>query len=111
MEILKSQEIEESSETTTDKTKKKIKANKSIDKVTLNLVRTIRLTINDLSDDEGWAYLGDVGNLLQKKMPNFDSRNYGFPKLTKLISSTKKFEVEKRENQKGALKLIYVKNK
>ncbi len=108
LEILKAQEIEEISETNK---KKKTETSKSIDKVNIGLVRTIRLTINDLSDDEGWAYLGDVGNLLQKKMPNFDSRNYGFQKLTKLISSTKKFEIEKRENPKGRFKLMYVRNK
>lgn len=111
LEILKTQEIEETSEATTGKPKKKKVIQKSIDEITLNLIRTIRLTINDLSDDDGWAYLGDIGNLLQKKMPNFDSRNYGFQKLTKLISSTKKFEIEKRENQKGRFKLMYVKNK
>ena len=32
-------------------------------------------TISDLSDEDGWAFLGDVGSLLQKKQPNFDSRN------------------------------------
>ncbi|WP_255434059.1 OST-HTH/LOTUS domain-containing protein [Carboxylicivirga sp. M1479] len=35
-----------------------------------------------MSDDDGWAFLGDVGSLLQKKRPNFDPRNYGFQKLT-----------------------------
>ncbi|MBE63562.1 MAG: Maebl, partial [Flammeovirgaceae bacterium] len=50
--------------------------------------------------------------LLQKKQPNFDSRNYGFQKLTPMISSISKFEIEQRENQKGGkYKLIYVKNK
>ncbi len=110
LEILKQQEVHEEEQEEKNKTTKKA-IQKAVDKVTLKLIRTIRLTINDLSDDEGWAYLGDVGNLLQKKMPNFDARNYGFQKLTKLISSTKKFEIEKRENQKGRFKLIYVRNK
>ena len=111
LEILK-QEEEVHTEEQEEKNKTTKKAHqKAVDKVTLKLIRTIRLTINDLSDDEGWAYLGDVGNLLQKEMPNFDARNYGFQKLTKLISSTKKFEIEKRENQKGRFKLIYVRNK
>ena len=47
----------------------------------------------------------------QKKQPNFDSRNYGFQKLTPLIKSTKNFEIEQRESPKGRFKLIYVKNK
>src|SRR5687768_15685365 len=50
-----------------------------VDKRTTNLIRT---TINDLADENGWAFLGDVGNLLLKKHPDFDPRNYGFPKLT-----------------------------
>ncbi len=87
------------------------KHQKALEKITPKLLQTLQLTINDLADEEGWSYLGDVGNLLQKKMPNFDSRNYGFQKLTKLISSTDKFEIEQRENQKGRFKLIYVKNK
>jgi hypothetical protein len=48
---------------------------------------------------------------LQKKQPNFDSRNYGFQKLTPLIKSIPQFEVEQRESPKGRFKLIYVKNK
>ena len=64
-----------------------------------------------MSDEEGWAFLGDVGSLLQKKQPNFDARNYGFEKLTPLIKSTQKFDIEQRENSKSRHKLIYVRNK
>jgi len=74
-------------------------------------IKLIATTINDLSDDEGWAFLGDVGSLLQKKQPNFDPRNYGFQKLTPLIKSIGKFVIEQRESQKGKNKLIFVKNK
>jgi len=83
----------------------------SVDKITPKVVKLISATISDLADDDGWAFLGDVGNLLQKKQPNFDSRNYGFQKLTPLIKSIKKFEIERRESGKGRYKLIYVKNK
>jgi hypothetical protein len=75
------------------------------------VIRLIASTISDLADDDGWAFLGDVGNLLQKKQPNFDARNYGFQKLTPLIKSINAFEIEQRENQKGRFKLIYVRNK
>jgi hypothetical protein len=43
--------------------------------------RTIELiesSIDDIADDDGWAFLGDVGNLIVKKKPEFDPRNYGF---------------------------------
>ena len=83
----------------------------NIDKITPKVIKLIASTISDLADDDGWAFLGDVGNLLQKKQPNFDSRNYGFQKLTPLINSTDKFEIEQRESTKGRFKLIYVKNK
>lgn len=82
-----------------------------LDKITKKDIQLIAATIKDLSDEEGWAYLGDVGSLLQKKRPNFDSRNYGFEKLTPLIKAIGKFEVEQRENQKSRHKLIYVKIK
>ena len=83
----------------------------NFDKVTAKVIKLISSTISDLSDEEGWAFLGDVGSLLQKKQPNFDSRNYGFDKLTPLITSVGKFEVEQRENTKSKNKLIFVKNK
>ncbi len=82
-----------------------------VDSITKKEIKLISATINDLSDEEGWAFLGDVGSLLQKKQPNFDSRNYGFEKLTPLIKSTGNFEIERRENPKGRNKLIFVKNK
>lgn len=87
-------------------------SNKSIiDKITRKDINLIFSTIGDLSDDDGWAFLGDVGSLLQKKRPNFDSRNFGYDKLTPLIKSIDKFEVEQRESSNGKHKLIFVRNK
>ncbi|WPP51687.1 NYN domain-containing protein [Catalinimonas niigatensis] len=107
LEILQDQ----SKETESDQNKEKPSKKSDVDKITPKVIRLISATISDLADDDGWAFLGDVGNLLQKKQPNFDSRNYGFQKLTPLIKSINKFEVEQRENQKGKFKLIYVRNK
>jgi len=107
IEILKYQT--EGSESEFTESKSSLKNN--IDKITPKVIKLISSTISDLADDDGWAFLGDVGNLLQKKQPNFDSRNYGFQKLTPLIKSIKKFEIDLRESPKGRFKLIYVKNK
>jgi uncharacterized LabA/DUF88 family protein len=107
IEILKNQTKEREPNFAEDKTVKK----HDVDKITPKVITLIASTVSDLADDDGWAFLGDVGNLLQKKQPNFDSRNYGFQKLTPLIKSTGKFEIEQRENQKGRFKLIYVRNK
>ncbi len=90
---------------------KNVKAETNVDKITPQVIKLISSTISDVADEDGWAFLGDVGNLLQKKQPNFDSRNYGFAKLTPLIKSIDLFEIEQRENQKGRFKLIYVRNK
>lgn len=94
-----------------DKTDTKETIKSSVDRITNKEINLISSSINDLSDDEGWAFLGDVGSLIQKKRPNFDSRNYGFEKLTPLIKSINKFEIEQRENPRGRSKLIYVKIK
>lgn len=91
---------------------KKISTKKEeVEKITPKVIRLIASTISDLADEDGWAFLGDVGSLLQKKQPNFDSRNYGFAKLTPMINAMGKFEIEQRESQKGRFKLIYVRNK
>lgn len=72
--------------------------------------RLIATSITDLADDNGWAYLGDVGNLILKKQPDFDPRNYGFTKLTPLIRSLD-FEIDERDSGRDNIKLIYIRNK
>jgi uncharacterized LabA/DUF88 family protein len=52
--------------------------------------------IDDASDDSGWAYLGEVGSILTKKRPDFDSRNYGYSKLSDLLGASQRFEVERQ---------------
>jgi hypothetical protein len=72
--------------------------------------RLIASSITDLADETGWAYLGDVGNLILKKQPDFDPRNYGFAKLTPLIRSFD-FEIDERDSGQNNIKLIYIRNK
>ena len=102
LEILRASEKDD--ESTPEQREKK----KSVDTVTPKVIKLITQTVSDLADDEGWAFLGDVGSLIQKKQPNFDSRNYGFEKLTPLIKSTGKFEIDQRDSGKGRYKLIYI---
>ena len=107
IEILKNQSQDEA----VDSAEEKSKAKTDYDKITSKQLRLIATTIGDLADDDGWAFLGDVGSLLQKKQPNFDSRNYGFQKLTPLFQSINAIEVERRQDSKGHKKLVYVKMK
>ena len=82
-----------------------MEALKKVDRDTINLISS---TITDLADDSGWAFLGEVGNLLLKKQPDFDPRNFGFGKLAPLIKSTGKYEIDERETDKRSIKLVYV---
>jgi uncharacterized LabA/DUF88 family protein len=72
--------------------------------------RLIATSITDLADENGWAFLGDVGNLILKKQPDFDPRNFGFPKLTPLIKSLE-FEIDERESGQNHIKHIYIRNR
>ncbi|MBI1766811.1 MAG: NYN domain-containing protein [Bacteroidetes bacterium] len=97
----------------TEKGKKEIKASKreTLQKIGKETIALISSTITDLADDSGWAFLGEVGNLILKKQPDFDPRNFGFSKLAQLIKSTGKFEVDERDTEKKSIKLVYVKVK
>jgi uncharacterized LabA/DUF88 family protein len=75
------------------------------------IIDFISATIEDVADDEGWAYLGEIGNLLVRKRPDFDARNYGFKKLTQLFESVGCFDVDVRQNAQRSGKLIFVRLK
>ena len=109
MEIIPVIEKEEPSSIKTKKVKQTPKT--TLDKLSKETLKVISHTINDLADENGWAFLGDVGNLILKKQPNFDPRNFGFPKLTPLIKSLPQFEIDKRETDKAGIKLVYIRNK
>jgi len=107
LEILESSEDDES-----QSGKPKVKK-ASIDKITPKVIKFLKNTVEDAADEDGWAFMGDVGSLLLKKQANFDARNFGFDKLTPLFKSLNQFEIEQRDRSKssGRFKLIYVRNK
>jgi len=70
----------------------------------------IASSITDLADENGWAYLGDVGNLILKKQPDFDPRNFGFTKLSQLIKSLD-FEIDERDSGQNNIRHIYIRNR
>jgi Fe-S-cluster formation regulator IscX/YfhJ len=109
LEILQRDSVEE--QTTSERKTPKSKAKVAISKNNRALFNLLKSSINDTADEDGWAYLGDLGNLLLKKQPDFDSRNYGFNKLLQLIKSFDSFEIDIRESGKKMGKLVYVKVK
>jgi hypothetical protein len=77
-----------------------------IDNQTIELIED---TLDAIGDEDGWAFLGDVGNLIVKKKPEFDPRNYGFSKLTPMLKSlTDILEIDERESDKKGIKHVYV---
>lgn len=86
------------------------KPSKTKEEIGNDLINLLNQSIEDLADDSGWAFLAEVGNLILKKKPDFDPRNYGFPKLTPLIESCKShFTIEKRNSGNSRIKHVYVK--
>jgi hypothetical protein len=79
--------------------------------ITPKVIKMLKNSVSDAADEDGWAFLGDVGSLILKKQPNFDARNFVFEKLTPLFKSLDIFETEQRDQSNGRFKLIYVRNK
>ncbi|AHF07031.1 NYN domain-containing protein [Desulfitobacterium metallireducens] len=74
------------------------------------LIKTIKMIITESSDEDGWAFLGEVGKRLNKRYPDFDTRNYGHTKLTPLISSLKQFEIQPRKTSNPHIIHYFVRN-
>jgi Fe-S-cluster formation regulator IscX/YfhJ len=85
--------------------------NPIVETVNREIIELIGTSITDLADENGWAFLGDVGTLIAKKKPDFDPRNYGFVKLTPLIRSLDMFELDIRETSQFHIKHVYVRNR
>lgn len=91
---------------------KKVKpARQPLSKIDPKIIRLFSDSISDLADEDGWAFLGELGNLMLKKKPDFDPRNYGFPKLLPLIRSINRFEIDERDTGKPNIKHIYIRRK
>ena len=76
-----------------------------------DIVRLIADSVSDLADEDGYAFMGELGNLLLKKQPDFDPRNFGFTKLTPLIRSIGRFEIDARVTDSTGTKHIYLRDK
>ena len=68
-------------------------------------------SVEDIADEDGYAFMGDLGNLLVKKQPDFDPRNFGFSKLTKLVKALDRFEIDVRSTNLPHVKHIFVRDR
>ncbi len=66
-----------------------------------NLVNLLRNAIDAASDDTGWANLGRLGSIVSNQSAEFDSRNYGYAKLSGLINAIGLFDTEERQVGNG----------
>ena len=80
-------------------------------KVPQAVVKLIAESVDTIADEDGYAALGELGNLLLKKQPDFDPRNFGFSKLSKLVKSLSRFEVDVRPTSQPNVTHILVRDK
>lgn len=82
-----------------------------LSKVDPGIIKLFTDSVSDLADENGWAFLGELGNLMLKKKPDFDPRNYGFAKMLPLIKSLHRFEIDERDSGKRNIKHIYIRQR
>ncbi len=75
------------------------------------LINLIRNAIDAASDEDGWAELGNVGSIITKQRPNFDSRSWGYGKLSELIAAINLFQLERRSTGEGRPRVVQARNK
>jgi NYN domain-containing protein/OST-HTH/LOTUS domain-containing protein len=75
------------------------------------LMSQLRAAVDAASDEDGWAALGYVGTLITKQQPDFDSRSYGYGKLSDLMTATTVFDLERRSTSDGRPGVLYIREK
>ncbi len=68
-------------------------------------------SINDIAEEDGWVFLGVLGNLILKKHADFDPRNYGKRKLIELIRTIPEIEIDERKTGKNNISHFFVRVK
>ena len=63
------------------------------------LVSLIRSAIESLSEDDGFAHMGEIKKYIVKNYSAFDSRNYGYAKFSELINTIGLFELDSKKQR------------
>ena len=109
IEILKKEDKIVSNAKTSKETLRKQQP--SVASVNRDLIKLITESINDIDEEDGWVFLGVLGNLILKKQPDFDPRNYGHKKLIDLIKSIPQIKIDERASGKNNISHYYVRTK
>ena len=75
------------------------------------LRRALRTIVRENSDEDNWIFIGKVGNILGKRYPDFDVRNFGFSKLTPFLDSLDMFEIKSERKDSNSSPQMYIKLK
>ncbi|MEV0678011.1 NYN domain-containing protein [Actinosynnema sp. NPDC050436] len=75
------------------------------------LLNQLGNAVEAASDDDGWAPLATVGHIITKQHPDFDSRTYGYSKLSGLMAATTLFDSQRRSPGDGKQEVVYVRDK
>lgn len=76
-----------------------------------SVIDLIAGSVADLADEDGYADLSNLGNLIIKKQPDFDPRNFGFRKLSTMLKYLVRFEVDVRTMPDPHSKPIYIRDR
>ncbi len=72
----------------------------------------LQSAVSAAAQEDGWANLGTVGQLLSKQDSSFDARNYGFKKLSDLMKSQSYLEIKSEKISKESQNIrFYVRAK
>lgn len=74
------------------------------------LKRAITAALDGCARDDGWAHLGTLGQYLVTSDPSFDSRNYGYKKLSELMRAQSYLEIREETGPNGA-GVVYIRLK
>jgi len=108
VEVLRQLDVEEEpKKTTTTRAKPKVHKDITKDKA---LIKLLRNAIDDCADDDGWAALAECGSLIKKQFPDFDPRNYGYAKLSKLIEEIKEFDIWRKTLENSDRKVMFLRD-
>ena len=80
-------------------------------RVPKEIITLLADSVEMLADEDGYAPLGEVANLLVRKKRDFDPRNFGFSKLSKLVKALPQFEVDVRQGGQSNMKHFFVRDK
>ena len=80
-------------------------------RVPKEIITLLADSVEMLADEDGYAPLGEVANLLVRKKRDFDPRNFGFSKLSKLVKALPRFEVVVRQGGQSNMKHFFVRDK